>query len=301
VLAYLDHVAAEAARMPRYFPSYMNSLEPGSTALDDIRQSVQIATDRKEFERGKAEENDRLRAASVPVRQDPDRWNEKDDKKEDRRQTTVRTIVWDEHAAREFSRAILLGDPGFGKGWLLRYEARRLARRNGAAEALGQLGDARAIKPLLALLGDGDTWGRRDAIQALEQLGVAGADGPPLGLLRDEDNNAPLSAATPFRQLDASAVEPLPHLLRDRDIDVRCRAAVALARFGDARALEPLLGLLRVERRDIPWQAADALGQLGDAPAIEPLLEFFRNPTSDIVKRSEAVRDEVDVAPLLSC
>ena len=37
------------------------------------------------------------------------------------------SIPWDEHAGRRFRRAVILGDPGFGKSWLLQWETRRLA------------------------------------------------------------------------------------------------------------------------------------------------------------------------------
>jgi hypothetical protein len=37
-------------------------------------------------------------------------------------------VLWDGQAAGKFPRAVILGDPGSGKTWLLIYEARRLAR-----------------------------------------------------------------------------------------------------------------------------------------------------------------------------
>ena len=38
-------------------------------------------------------------------------------------------LTWNASTAEseEFRRAVVLGDPGFGKTWLLRHEARRLA------------------------------------------------------------------------------------------------------------------------------------------------------------------------------
>ena len=38
--------------------------------------------------------------------------------------------------------------------------------RGGAAMALGDLGDPRAIEPLVEIQADGDSWGRDDAVEA---------------------------------------------------------------------------------------------------------------------------------------
>ena len=67
VLAYLNDVAERAAEVPAYYPSHLRSLERGVTAFDGIRQTVRVATDRKEFDRWRAEEVERLRRAGVPA------------------------------------------------------------------------------------------------------------------------------------------------------------------------------------------------------------------------------------------
>src|SRR5262249_30541735 len=54
--------------------------------------------------------------------------------------------------------------------------------RRAAAQAFGQLGDARAIEPLLASLHDSDSDVRQAAAQALEQLGDARAVAPVVRL-----------------------------------------------------------------------------------------------------------------------
>ena len=66
-LAYLDAIAQRAAAVPAYYPEHLKSVEPGRTAFDDIRQTVRVATDRKEFERGRAAEAERLALAGLAV------------------------------------------------------------------------------------------------------------------------------------------------------------------------------------------------------------------------------------------
>src|SRR5450759_2332909 len=59
------------------------------------------------------------------------------------------------------------------------------AVRRAAAEALGQIGDARAVEPLIAALKD-ESWGvRRAAAEALGQIGDARAAEPLIAALKD--------------------------------------------------------------------------------------------------------------------
>lgn len=140
---YLDGLAERAAELPKYYPAHLRAAEEGKTPFDDIRQMVQVVEDRSAFERWMAEEQERMRAAG----QDFDRIAYKpkrslmEEEESDERDRTRRDrpappppFQWDENAGSRFKRAVILGDPGFGKTWLLRYEARRLARA--AAEQL---------------------------------------------------------------------------------------------------------------------------------------------------------------------
>jgi HEAT repeat protein len=136
-LAYLDGLAERTAELPKYYPERLRAAEAGNTPFDDIRQVVQVVEDRAVFERYLAEVGERMRAAG----QDFDRIAYKpkrslmEEEESDERDRTDRDrpappppFQWDENAGSRFKRAVILGDPGFGKTWLLRYEARRLAR-----------------------------------------------------------------------------------------------------------------------------------------------------------------------------
>ncbi len=110
------------------------------------------------------------------------------------------------------------------------------ADRAYAAEALGKLGDKRAVEPLIAGLKD-DTVDRSCAVEALGKLA------------------------------DKQAVEPLIACLNDKDERVLRKAAEALGRFGDKRAVEPLIAALP------NWPVKDAIGtalkQLDSKPAAD--------------------------------
>jgi HEAT repeat protein len=93
--------------------------------------------------------------------------------------------------------------------------------RRDAANALGEIGDAQAVPPLIAALQDEDQWVRQNAVVAL-------------GKIRDDE-----------------AVESLVAALRDRSLPVRENAAWALGQIGDPRALGPVTSFL--ERQTVIW------------------------------------------------
>jgi HEAT repeat protein len=83
-----------------------------------------------------------------------------------------------------------------------------------AAEALGEIGDARAVEPLIVALKEGYTDVRRGAAEALCKIG-------------------------------APAVEPLIAALKGTNGTVRRDAAESLGKIGDTRAVEPLIAALK--------------------------------------------------------
>ncbi len=112
--------------------------------------------------------------------------------------------------------------------------------RSCAARELGEIGDPRAVEPLIATLdADVDT-----AASALGEMG------------------------------DTRAVEPLIAALKDSDSfrpDTRSSAARALGKICDPRAIEALIGALEDSDKNVRTAAADALALLGN-PTVEPLV-----------------------------
>ena len=111
--------------------------------------------------------------------------------------------------------------------------------RDEAAYHLGELGDKRAVEPLIAALKDEDIDVRCEAAEALGFIG------------------------------DKRAVEHLLPLLKHENPGLRWETAEALGNIGDKRALEPLIALLRDEDSGVRLEAAEALGKMGDVRAVE--------------------------------
>ena len=146
-----------------------------------------------------------------------------------------------------------------------------------AAEALGRLGDLRAVELLIVALPDMDVGVRTKVAEALGRLGDPRAVEPLIVALRGPgDKEVRAKAAEALGRLgDPRAVEPLIVALRGPgDKEVRAKAAEALGRLGDPRAVEPLIVALRDPAdKEVRAKAAEALGRLGDLRAVEPLTE----------------------------
>jgi len=104
-------------------------------------------------------------------------------------------------------------------------ERKDWAMRQGAAEALGKIGDIRAIEPLIKSL---KMW----TPESPWQLPIVNTEA-----------HARISWA--LSRFGESAVEPLIQALKDNDHEVREKAAYALGEIGDERAVEHLTGLLK--------------------------------------------------------
>jgi HEAT repeat protein len=214
-------------------------------------------------------------------------------------------------------------------------------QRYDAAKALGQLGDARAVAPLLACLHDPESPVRWGAVQALGQLGDARAVAPLLASCCEPGGLISTAADAALRQLstalgsaafiaavepalqhadpcvrtaaaralyllrDGRAVAPLLTCLRDQEASVRVEAIGHLAWMGDVRAVAPLIACLHDEDPWVAENAASALGKLGNSRAVEPLIACLERAHSRV--RPAAVRalmqlgDARAVEPLLVC
>jgi HEAT repeat protein len=147
--------------------------------------------------------------------------------------------------------------------------------RSAVADALGEVGDPRAVEPLIAVLVDVEEESglRRAAARALAGLGDARAVEPMLTLLSDGDAEVAKQAAESLGALgDARAVEPLLAAIADADAGIRVRAAAALGELGDVRAFDVLAAALDDADENVRRAAAGALGDLLDRRAVEPLI-----------------------------
>jgi HEAT repeat protein len=152
---------------------------------------------------------------------------------------------------------------------LIKLVQRPASDREYIIRALGDIGDPRAVEPLITALRNTDRWIRGFAAYALGQIG------------------------------DGRAVEPLLILLNDKDDWVRYRTLVALDMLGDPRAIPALVDLLR---NDQSWQqAANMLGKMGE-PARNSLNAVLQDPKIGDRARHAITRvnDSLEYGPLLS-
>jgi HEAT repeat protein len=155
-----------------------------------------------------------------------------------------------------------------------------------AAGALGDIGDPRAVEPLITALKNNELSGVRwKAAEALSKIGVPAVDAL-IGGLSHEDDDVRWKAAIALGEIgDSKAVEPLIALLRDEDRFVKSRAAHALGMIGEA-AVDPLIHALREGDGNLRWGAAIALGKIHDTRAIIPLIHALADKYENV--RSES-------------
>jgi hypothetical protein len=135
-----------------------------------------------------------------------------------------------------------------------------LAVRQAAVSALGQIGDTRAVEPLLARLEDQESGVRQAAASALGQIGDTRAVEPWRARLEDQESGVRQAAASALGQIgDTRAVEPLLARLEDQDSWARQAAASALGQIGDTRARGALIGRLSADNPNTRAEALEAL------------------------------------------
>jgi HEAT repeat protein len=164
-----------------------------------------------------------------------------------------------------------------------------------AAGALGQIGDARAVEPLIAALKGKKYDVCKAAVAALAKIGVLALE-PLIAALKDSRWDVREAVAGVLGEIgDARAAEPLIFALNDSDNNVRKAAVGALGQIGDVRSIEPLIAAL--SRYDVRKAAVDALGQLGDAHAIEPLMVALKDSDKNVRKAAVAALDKIGLRP----
>lgn len=185
----------------------------------------------------------------------------------------------------------------------------------GAAQALGEIGSADAVKPLTEALKSNDSELRVCAARALGEIAAAEAAKPLMEALKSEDKELQSAAALALGTMKAAeAVEPLTKALQDEGESLRAAAARALGSMGgqsalpaleklfkegkgtariwsayslvelrkDKEALEFLMGALKEEDTGMRRSAAVALGVLEDKTAVAPLVELLEDPESTV-------------------
>src|SRR5438445_1399225 len=119
--------------------------------------------------------------------------------------------------------------------------SRTATERSGAADALGRIGDSRAVSRLIRALADPAMTVRRAAMIALLRLEAMDAVPKIARLLEDESGGVRLTAAGVLGNFeDPRAVPALVRALDDPQWYVRQASATALGAIGDRRAARAL-------------------------------------------------------------
>ncbi len=170
-------------------------------------------------------------------------------------------------------------------------------QQEAAAEALGRIGDPRAVEPLIMALKDRDLAVRRKAAEALGKIKDARAVEPLIVAMKDENEYVRQEAAEALGKIGVPAVEALIITLKDKDSDIQENAIKALGWIGDARAVDPLIAALKDEDSDIREKAAQALRMIGDARAVKPLITVLKDKDLDVREEAVWALDEIGWEP----
>ncbi len=150
--------------------------------------------------------------------------------------------------------------------------------RTVAATSLGEIGDARAVEPLMAALASDNDLLRTAAAASLGEIGDARAVEPLMAALASDNDLLRTAAAASLGKIgDARAVELLIEALTSANASLRIAAAGSLIKIGDARADEPLMAALEDRQREVREYVAFTLGSLGDERAVLPLCKFLKD------------------------
>jgi HEAT repeat protein len=183
--------------------------------------------------------------------------------------------------------------------------------RHEAAKALGEIGDRKAVEPLIEkvkLLGS-DWIMTANSAEALGQIGDVRAVEALItvrvaGLGSEAGGEAYKAAEKALIRLGPDAVEPLIALLKQTNANVRRMSANALGKIGDPRAIAPLIEMLP-DRGSEGWvsaEASSALEKIGPQainPLIAALLTSDEYTCKAIIKLLGKMKDKQAVAPLI--
>jgi HEAT repeat protein len=144
-----------------------------------------------------------------------------------------------------------------------------------AAKALANMGDERAIAPLITLLKSDDCQIRTTAMDSLDQLGRPGIK-PLLVKLQDKDEKIRQSAATALANMgEIIAVTPLSELLNSSNWQVRESAAISLGGIKYDLAARVLLVALNDTNSKVRLAAVKSLGRIGNKTSVEGLFSIL--------------------------
>ncbi len=169
------------------------------------------------------------------------------------------------------------------------------AAKSIVAFALGEIGDAQAVEPLLAAFKDREWSVRMSAAEALIKIGDKRAIEPMVVALEESSGRNLAAAAYVLGEIgDARAVEPLIEALKDSSGRARAAAASALGKLGDKRAVQPLMAVLPDSDGEVRKVAQEALD------ALDPDRAYFKDAVPILVAALKDSKSDVQQAAALA-
>ena len=169
-----------------------------------------------------------------------------------------------------------------------------LDRREGAASALGEIGNPRAVKALISALEDSEPEFRASAAEALGQIGDPHAVNALLIAVEDSRRFVRSSAAGALGEIgDPRALDALLAAMKGPD-SIPFAAASALSQFDDPSVVDALLVALRDSNRFARSTVANALVAIGSRRAVDGLLMALKDSDSDVRNVVVEALGEVD-------
>lgn len=153
-----------------------------------------------------------------------------------------------------------------------------------SARALGYLGDLTAVPVLISVLKDDPHEKvRAGAADALGEMGEAIAVQPLLYSMNDESYHVWLESITALKKLNSEAVaQKLESELSHPDLQTRRRAVEGLGRLREKRFFDKLLEYIHDDNEDLRCAAIRSLGELQDKRAVEYLNRFVDDSSRSI-------------------
>jgi len=188
-------------------------------------------------------------------------------------------------------------------------------RRKEAAITLGEMGDERAVAPLITALRD-DEWNVREAAEdALAMIGSPAVEPlikalreyqtrryviKVLGRIKDERVLDPLfvqlrneefkdDATAALVEVGLPAVERLTAVLNDKDRNVRKHAVLALGAIGLPEAVDLLIEATQDEEWEVRMAAIAGLEQIGDERGKPAVKALMKDPDFAVQLRAERI------------
>ncbi len=166
--------------------------------------------------------------------------------------------------------------------------------RMDAVEALGSMGDERAVPSLIECLKDESKHVRREAAIALGALGDKRAIEPLIHALKSEWDDS----ETPFIEAiehlgERTSIQPLIKAYKYRSKWVRGEEDESLGKIQDVIRTEPTVTVLRDEEKTLEWES-ELLQRIGDAREIEPIIEALNYETALSRWRESFIRGRLE-------